>query len=90
MEKVHANVIQRIPARSPDLNPIENVFNVVKRQLKDEALQKNIESESKDEFEKRVLSALLNYPSSVIDRTIESMEKRLKLVVKGRGNRTKY
>ena len=90
MQEVHANVIQHIPPRSPDLNPIENVFNVVKKQLKDEAIEKNIENESKEEYEKRVLSALLNYPSSVIDRTIESMEKRLKLVVKGRGNRTKY
>ena len=90
MKEVHANTIQHIPPRSPDLNPIENVFNVVKKQLKDEAINNNIESESKDEYEKRVISALLNYPSSIIDRTIESMEKRLKLVVKGRGNRTKY
>ena len=90
MKEVHANTIQHIPATSPDLNPIENVFNVVKKQLKEEALEKNIENESKDEFQHRVLSALFNYPSSVIDRTIESMEKRLRLVVKGRGNRTRY
>lgn len=90
MKEVHANMIQHIPPRSPDLNPIENVFNVVKKQLKDEAIEKDIEVESKEEYEERVLSALYNYPSSKIDRTIGSMEKRLKLVVKGRGSRTKY
>ena len=90
MKEVHANMIQQIPPRSPDLYPIENVFNVVKKQLKDEAIEKDIEVESKEEYEERVLSALYNYPSSKIDRTIGSMEKRLKLVVKGRGSRTKY
>ena len=67
MEEVHANVIQRIPPRSPDLNPIENVFNVVKKQLKDEALEKNIENETKDEYEKRVLAAFCDWSNNRID-----------------------
>jgi len=31
-----------IPARSPDLNPIENVFHIVRRQLKEDAMEKKI------------------------------------------------
>ena len=35
-----------IPLRSPDLNPIENIFNLVKRKLRLEAMEKNITHES--------------------------------------------
>ena len=35
-----------IPPRSPDANPIENVFNQVKRQLRQEALHQKIGKES--------------------------------------------
>ena len=90
MKEVEANVIQKIPPRSPDINPIENVFNVVKEQLKEQAIKNNIEHESKEQFEQRVLSTLLSFPKDIIDRTIESMETRLKLIVKGNGNRTRY
>ena len=90
MKKVHANCIQSIPPRSPDLNPIENVFNVVKADLRREAITKDITHETLEEYTSRVLESLRSYPVDVINRTIESMEKRLKLVWKGRGNRTKY
>lgn len=90
MQTVEANMIQSIPARSPDLNPIENVFNVVKKQLREDAIQRNIEVETKQEFEQRVLQTLRSYPSDVIDRTIESMEKRLQLIRKSKGERLKY
>ena len=90
MDEVMANRIQKIPPRSPDLNPIENVFHVVKKQLKEEAIALNIETESKKEYEKRVLTALRNYPTHLIDKTIESMEGRLRLIKNGKGHRLKY
>ena len=40
----------KIPARSPDLNPIENVFHNVKQQLMDEALSCNITHETFTQF----------------------------------------
>ena len=40
-EKVNARVFT-IPARSPDLNPIENFFHLVSKQLDQEAIEKNI------------------------------------------------
>jgi len=90
MHAMDANVVQSIPARSPDLNPIENMFHLVKAHLTQQAIQRNIEVETKDEFQQRVLSTLLNFSPHIINKTIESMEKRLKLIVACKGNRLKY
>ena len=40
-----------IPPRSPDLNPIENIFHIVKKELEGEAIRKHITVESFDEFD---------------------------------------
>ena len=47
-----------IPPRSPDLNPRENIFHVVKDDLEEEAIVKNIIKESFEEFKARVLKKL--------------------------------
>jgi len=49
MEEVGANIFS-IPARSPDCNPIENVFNCVKAKLKEDALSLKITHESYADF----------------------------------------
>ena len=41
MERVNATLF-KIPARSPDLNPIENFFNIVSNRLRDSAIDKHI------------------------------------------------
>ncbi|CAB3977409.1 Hypothetical predicted protein [Paramuricea clavata] len=41
IEKIEAE-FHKIPARSPDLKPIENVFHLVKKCLKNEAIANNI------------------------------------------------
>ena len=79
-----------IPPRSPDLNPIENMFHIAKRRLKKEAIEKEITSESYPEFTHRIEKTLLGIPLQVIDRTIESMTKRIDLVIKSKGRRIKY
>lgn len=79
-----------IPARSPDLNPIENIFNTVRQQLRKDVLEQQIDNESYEQFSKRVAKTLKNFPVEQINKTIKSMPQRLKLVIKGRGNRTKY
>lgn len=79
-----------IPPRSPDLNCIENIINVVKDSLEKEAIEQNITSETFEEFQDRVLRTLGNVDSSLIDRVIESMPLRIKPVLKGKGYRTKY
>ena len=90
MKEVEANTIQKIPPRSPDLNPIENVFHLVKKELRDQAITRNIDCETKEQFETRVLSTLYAFPHDIIDRTIESMEKRLLMIKQCKGSRLKY
>lgn len=79
-----------IPARSPDLNPIENIFHNVKRQLQDDALSKRITKETYSQFCARVKATLLNYSPEIIDRTITSMDRRIDMVIKSKGQRIKY
>ena len=77
-----------IPARSPDLNPIENFFHLIGKKLKEEA--QNLEKENYTAFCQRVKRTILNFDQEIIDRTIESMPRRLQAVIKRKGTRTKY
>ena len=79
-----------IPPRSPDLNPIENVFHNIKSQMRDDAFNKRITNETYSQFCARVKDTLLNYPTEIIDRTIMSMDKRIDLVIKAKGQRIRY
>ena len=78
------------PARSPDLNPIENIFHLIKKKLAKQALNLQIEKESFEEFKTRVLRCCNDIDPLIIDRTIESLPKRIDAILKGRGCRTKY
>ena len=80
----------KIPARSPDLNPIENLFNLVSAKLEKDALRKQITYETFEQFSRRVQRTLMNFNHKTIDRTIESMNKRINLIIKKRGRRLKY
>jgi len=77
-----------IPPRSPDLNPIENVFHIANKDLKKGSA--SLEHETREEFVKRIKRTLYGIDTGIIDRTIESMEKRLELIIKNKGERTKY
>lgn len=79
-----------IPPRSPDLNPIENLFNNVKEKLNDDAILLNIKKETFEEFCTRVEQTLENFDKNIIDKTILSMDKRIDLIIQGKGKRLKY
>ena len=79
-----------IPARSPDCNPIENVFNYAKQKLHEDALVQNITFENFTDFSQRVKNTIMNLPIEYIDKTIDSMDRRMSLIIKGRGKRIKY
>ena len=66
-----------IPARSPDLNPIENLFHLVSRQLTKDAIDMEITSENFGQFSARVKNTMRNFPISTIDNIIMSMGKRI-------------
>ena len=79
-----------IPPRSPDLNPIENLFNLTKRTLKADAIGNNITYEAYQQFVKRVTATMINTPIKVIDNIIGSMNKRIEMVIAKKGQRIKY
>ena len=75
-----------IPPRSPDFNPIENIFNFVKSKLRTQAFEKNIyiNYETFEQFYARVKHLLENTPTKYIDKTIEWMSKRMLMVIKSK------
>lgn len=79
-----------IPARSPDLNPIENVFHNIGKILRQDALTNRIEKETFKQFAERAQRICLSYSSDIIDKTIESMPRRINMVIQNKGQRTKY
>ena len=88
-DRVNAKVF-RIPPRSPDLNPIENWFHIIKKRLRQQALDRNIVKESFKEFSDRVKDTMMNAPADEIDRIIDSMPKRIEDILKSGGYRSKY
>ena len=80
----------KIPPRSADLNPIENTFHLIGKVIQKEAIEKNITKETYVQFCKRTKAHDLAFSPEIIDRTIESMPRRIKEVIKVRGRRTKY
>ena len=84
-------IMVKIPARSPDLNPIENFFHLVRKKLKADAIEQNITKEKYTEFVQRISKTMSEgIPIETINNLISSMPKRLALVVKNKGLRTKY
>eukprot|EP00794_Sanderia_malayensis_P001901 gene1901-2159_t len=83
IESIGCRVL-KIPARSPDLNPIENVFHLVGTKLQKDSLEKNIVKETYEQFCNRIKKTMMEFPSEVIDRTIASMPKRMNMVLKSR------
>ena len=89
MELVGAKLLA-IPPRSPDLNPIENVFHLIKKLVDRDALDKHITFESFEEFSKRVKSTFNYMSKDVIDNIIGSMCTRIDMVLKNKGRRTRF
>lgn len=82
--------VQAIPPRSPDLNPIENIFHVVRKRIEAQVRKNNITHQTWDEFCSAVKYNIWSTSKEYIDKTISSMPKRLKHIVKTKGRRTKY
>ena len=74
-----------IPSSSTDFNPIENDFNCVKSKLRTQAFEKkNISHETFEQVPVRVKHTLENTLTKYIDKTVESMQKRILMVIKSK------
>jgi len=72
------------PANSPDLNPIENLWNIVKRNV-----EKRMPQNQKDltDFMKEEWDAI---PENVLINLVKSMRRRCELVIENNGERIPY
>ena len=79
----------RWSARSPDLNPIENLWGIITRKL-DAVVDTKGEATTADELWKRVQNCANEVPLQVYKNLYQSMSKRMKLVIEKDGFYTKY
>ena len=76
------------PPYSPDLNPIENVWSIlkdrlIKRNRKD--LGEGTSQESINAFKRAILEEWNNIPQEAIDNCILSMPRRYQAVIEAKG-----
>ena len=79
----------RWPARSPDLNPIENLWGIIARKL-DAVVDTKGEATTEDDLWKRVQDCANEVPHQVYKNLYQSLLKRMKLVIEKDGFYTKY
>ena len=82
-------MIFKIPARSPDLNPIQNFFNIVAKDLKKQAVDNNIRKKN-EQFSERIKQTMLAYQMEKINKIIETVDKRVTMVLAVKGIRIRY
>ena len=79
-----------LPPRSGDIHFIENIFHIAKMALEKDALDRNITHETFQEFSERVATTFHSLDTALIDRTIESKNHRIELLIENKGQRTRY
>ena len=66
-----------IPLHSSNINPIKKLFNLVRKKLDQDAIERDICFETRADFRSRVIETLYNMDTGIIDGTIASMDKRM-------------
>ena len=78
------------PSRSPDLNPIENVWRELKKRLRKRWVQTNRRPTSRAELIRQAQEELEKIPQVMIDRWVDSMYDRVRECIKLRGAATRW
>jgi hypothetical protein len=73
------------PAQSPDLNPIENLWRIIKHNIAKRPVAKGVE-----ELENQVQEEWQLVSQEVIQELIDSMPSRIAEVIAARGGHTHY
>ena len=83
-EQMQDFVVLDWPGNSPDLNPIENCWNIMKNQLKE------FEFTNINQLREKLIELWVGMPANFFRNLAESMPRRLKLVIEKDGWMTKY
>jgi len=75
------------PANSPDLNPIENIWGLLKKRLR---MQFRDPSKDLDEHWARIQAVWAEITPKEVNHLLESMPKRIQAVLRAKGFNTKY
>ena len=84
MASHNLNYMELWPPQSPDLNPIEHVWNILEKKLV-EKKPKNLK-----ELEENIKEEWLKIPTIEIQNLISSMLSRVAAVITAKGSHTKY
>ena len=84
------STLLKLPPRSPDLHPIENLFHIASNKLKEQAVSQNITKESFEQFKQRAVNTMYSIRIETINNLIESMNARLNDVIRNIGKRARY
>jgi len=82
--KDHVPEVIEWPSNSPDLNPIENLWSIVKDRV-EKRMPKNL-----DDLERFMAEEWNNIPTTVLNNLIKSMKHRCDLVIELGGERISY
>lgn len=74
------------PARSPDMNPIEHVWDIIGRRVR----AKTPAPRNVHELKLALLEEWENIPQEMINNQIESMGRRIQALIRARGGNTRY
>ncbi|THC88386.1 hypothetical protein EYZ11_012163 [Aspergillus tanneri] len=91
--ELHGIWVIKWPPHSPDLNPIEHVWNLLKRKLLELHPYLYLQGKSQSDwrnFEEAIQEAWWAIPQALIDNLIDSMPRRVMAVYRARGWYTKY
>ncbi len=80
----HGVTVLDWPANSPDLSPIENLWGIVKRKMRD------TRPNNADELKATVKETWASIPPQQCHKLITSMPRRIEAVIKAKGAPTKY
>ncbi len=80
----HGVTVLDWPANSPDLNPIENLWGIVKRKMRD------TRPNNADDLKATVKEIWASIPPQQCHKLITSMPRRIEAVIKAKGAPTKY
>ncbi len=80
----HGVTVLDWPANSPDLNPIENLWGIVKRKMRD------TRPNNADDLKAAIKATCASIPPQQCHKLITSMPRRIEAVIKAKGAPTKY